>query len=115
MSQPNKPYWRGLYLTGAVGAAGLVIEAVAKVRVPPQAHIMLLLGWVFLIFSLVSKWIVDNSSALNSMDDDSTTDKTKGRRTAQTRAMPVCERTSNRPKRISLGKRKIPVKKGKTL
>ncbi len=72
MAQSKTPYWRGLYFTGAAGAVGLIVEAAAKVRMPPQAHIMLLLGWVAFVFSLISKWVFDNSSALNAMDDDAT-------------------------------------------
>ncbi|MCC7448236.1 MAG: hypothetical protein IT324_12525 [Anaerolineae bacterium] len=111
MAQSNTPYWRGLYLTGAVGVIGLVVEAVAKVRVPPQAHIMLLLGWVALVFSLISKWVIDNSAALNTMDDDAKPPAVKKRRPARANPAPACER----PNPVKVGKSKNPIRRSKTI
>jgi hypothetical protein len=109
MAQPNTPYWRGLYLTGGVGVIGLVVEAVAKVRVPPQAHIMLLLGWVALVFSLISKWVINNSAALNTLDDAKP--PAKKHRPARAKLAPACER----PNQVKAGKSKNPIRRSKTI
>lgn len=115
MSGPNKPYWRQLYLIGAVGAVGLVVEMAVKVKVPPQAHLMLLFGWVALVFSLISKWVIDNSSALNTTDDDARPPMVVNRKPTQLRPAPVCERSSKRLNQVKPGKSKTSVRRGKTI
>jgi len=105
MAQPNKPSWRGLYLIGTAGGAGLVAESVVKVA--PQAHLILLLGWVALVFGLIGKWISNNATALNAMDEEEQTPSVERPNDARISPVPICERTPSRMKN--------PIRRSKTL
>jgi hypothetical protein len=58
----RKPSWRKLYIIGALACVGLVWES--NLRASEDAHHILLIFWVIVVYSAIIVWMMRNDSAI---------------------------------------------------